>query len=143
MQAIKAVFDGVNFKPKQAIPVSGQYEVVITFVEQISIDPDTDKQERINREINFLKEISRLAADASDEVLTMDDFPRTKFSRELIVFDDEVYSYIQIGSDIQQFLMYLYFDLKKKSVHDELREWIFEYSSKQGKLWKKVYLHIR
>ena len=46
MQAIKAVFDGVNFKPKQAIPVSGQYEVVITFV---------------------------------------DDFPRTKFSRELIV----------------------------------------------------------
>ena len=78
MQAIKAVFDGVNFKPMQAIPVSGQYEVIITFVEQISIDPDTDKQERINREINFLKEISRLAADASDEVLTMDDFPRTK-----------------------------------------------------------------
>jgi len=90
MQAIKAVFDGVNFKPKQAIPVSGQYEVVITFVEQISISSDTDKQERINREINFLKEISRLAADASDEVLTMDDFPRTKFNRELVTFDDEV-----------------------------------------------------
>ena len=90
MQAIKAVFDGVNFKPKQAIPVSGQYEVVITFIEEISVDTDTDKQERINREINFLKEIFRLAADASDEVLTMDDFPRTKFSRELIVFDDEV-----------------------------------------------------
>jgi len=78
MQAIKAIFDGVNFKPKEAIPVRGQYEVVITFVEQISVSPDTDKQERINREINFLKEISRLAADASDEVLTMDDFPRTK-----------------------------------------------------------------
>jgi len=31
MQAIKAVFDGVTFKPKQVIPVSGQYEVVITF----------------------------------------------------------------------------------------------------------------
>ena len=70
MQAIKAIFDGVNFKPKEAIPVRGQYEVVITFVEQISVSPDTDKQERINREINFLKEISRLAADASDEVLT-------------------------------------------------------------------------
>ena len=77
MQAIKAIFDGVNFKPKQAISVSGQYEVVITFVEQIPISPVTDKQERINREIDFLKEISRLAADASDEVLTMDDFPRT------------------------------------------------------------------
>jgi len=90
MQAIKAIFDGVNFKPKQAIPVRGQYEVVITFVEQISISPDTDRQERISQEINFLKEISRLAADASDEVLTMDDFPRTKFNRELVTFDDEV-----------------------------------------------------
>jgi len=90
MQAIKAIFDGVNFKPTQAIPVRGQYEVVITFVEQISESPDMDKQERITREIDFLKEISRLAADANDEVLTMDDFPRTKFSRELIIFDDEV-----------------------------------------------------
>jgi len=35
MQAIKAVFDGVNFKPKQAIPVSEQYEVIITFVEPV------------------------------------------------------------------------------------------------------------
>ncbi|MCL2665434.1 MAG: DUF2281 domain-containing protein [Defluviitaleaceae bacterium] len=33
MQAIKAIFDGVHFKPKQPIPVSGQYEVVITFLE--------------------------------------------------------------------------------------------------------------
>ena len=74
----------------QAIPVRGQYEVVITFVEQISISSDTDRQARINREINFLKEISRLAADASDEALTMDDFPRTKFNRELVTFDDEV-----------------------------------------------------
>jgi len=54
MQAIKAVFDGVNFKPKEPIPVSGQYEVIITFVEQIAIDPDTDKQEKINREINLM-----------------------------------------------------------------------------------------
>ena len=88
MQAIKAIFDGVNFKPKQAIPVSGQYEVIITFVEQISTSPDTDKQDQINRDINFWKEFDRLAADASDEVLTMDDFPRTKFSRELIIFDN-------------------------------------------------------
>jgi hypothetical protein len=90
MQAIKAIFDGVNFKPKQAIPVSGQYEVVITFVEQISVSPDTDKQERINREIKFWKEIDRLAEESNDEVLSMDDFPRTRFSRELIIFDDEV-----------------------------------------------------
>jgi len=56
-------------------------------------------------------------------------------------YTDAHYPYIQIGSDIQHFLMYLYFDLKKKTIHAELREWIFEYSSKQGKLWKKVYLH--
>ena len=90
MQAIKAIFDGVNFKPKQAIPVSGQYEVVITFIEQISVNHDTDRPERINREINFLKEISRLAADSSDEVLDMANFERTKIGRELIIFDDEV-----------------------------------------------------
>jgi len=56
-------------------------------------------------------------------------------------YTDEHYPYVQIGSDIQYFLMYLYFDLKKKSMCDELREWIFEYSCRQGKLWKKVYLH--
>ncbi|MCL2212576.1 MAG: hypothetical protein FWB93_01915 [Oscillospiraceae bacterium] len=82
MQAIKAVFDGVNFRPLQAIPVSGQYEVVITFVEQISTDSDTEKQERIKKELKFLEEISNLVAESSDEVLTMNDFPRTKFSRE-------------------------------------------------------------
>ena len=90
MQAIKAIYDGVKFNPKQAIPVNGQYEVVITFVEQISTITDTGKQDQINTDLNFWKEISRLAADSSDEVLTMDDFPRTKFNRGLIVFDDEV-----------------------------------------------------
>ena len=90
MQAVKAIYDGFQFKPIQPIPVIGQYEVVITFVEQISINSDTDRQERIKREIDFLKEIYRLAADASDDALTMDDFPRIKFNRELVTFDDEV-----------------------------------------------------
>ena len=83
MQAIKAVYDGVDFKPKQAIPVSGQYEVVITFLEQISANPVTDKQERINQEIKFWKEFNKLAEDASDEVLDMANFERTKIGREL------------------------------------------------------------
>ena len=90
MQAIKAIFDGVNFKPKQAIPVSGQYEVVITFIEQISVSPNTDKQEQINRDIKFWKEINRLAEESNDEVLDMANFERNKFSHELIIFDDEV-----------------------------------------------------
>ena len=36
MQAIKAIYDGAGFKPKQPIPVQGHYEVVITFVEPIN-----------------------------------------------------------------------------------------------------------
>jgi len=87
MQAIKAVYDGVNFKPKQEIPVSGQYEVVITFIEQLSAN---SAQDQIKADLNFWKEFDKLAADSSDEMLSMDDFPRTKFNRELIVFDDEV-----------------------------------------------------
>ena len=36
MQAIKAIYDGVNFMPTQPIPVEGKYEVVITFIEPIN-----------------------------------------------------------------------------------------------------------
>ena len=54
-------------------------------------------------------------------------------------YTDEHYPYIQMGSDIDHFLMYLYFDLKKKSIYDGLREWVFDYTDK---LWKKVYLRI-
>jgi len=86
MQAIKAIFDGIHFKPKQPIPVSGQYEVVITFVEQISIST----QDQLSSDINFWKEFDSAASSASDEVLSLDDFPRTKFNRPLVVFDDEV-----------------------------------------------------
>ena len=82
MQAIKAVYDGINFKPKQPIPVSGQYEVVITFVEQISASSVTDSHDQISIDINFWEEFDRLVAGASDEILSLDDFPRTKIGRE-------------------------------------------------------------
>jgi predicted DNA-binding antitoxin AbrB/MazE fold protein len=35
MYAIKARFDGTNFKPMQPIPVKEDYEVVITFIEPV------------------------------------------------------------------------------------------------------------
>ncbi|MCL1884332.1 MAG: hypothetical protein FWF81_11365 [Defluviitaleaceae bacterium] len=89
MQAIKAIYDGVSFNPKQSIPVSGQYEVVITFVEQISANPAPSIQDQINADLNFWKEFDKLSAGASDEVLSMNDFPCTKFNRDLIVFEDE------------------------------------------------------
>jgi len=40
MHTIKAIYDGVNFKPMQPIPVKGNYEVFITFIEPIEqIEP--------------------------------------------------------------------------------------------------------
>ena len=35
MHAIKAIYDGTNFRLMQPIPVKGNYEVVITFVEPL------------------------------------------------------------------------------------------------------------
>jgi len=53
MCAIKAIYDGANFKPKQPIAIQGQYEVVITFIEPTEktrdynprylLEPDTSK----------------------------------------------------------------------------------------------------
>jgi len=39
MYTIKAVFDGINFKPIQPIPVTENYEVIITFLEPIKKNP--------------------------------------------------------------------------------------------------------
>jgi len=36
MYAVKAIYDGVSFKPKQPILIKEQYEVVITFIEPIN-----------------------------------------------------------------------------------------------------------
>ena len=44
MYAVKAIHDGVNFKPKQPISVKGKYEVVITFLEPVSDDAASEKQ---------------------------------------------------------------------------------------------------
>ena len=35
MTAIKAIYDGINFKPLHPIPVKGNYEVLITFLEPL------------------------------------------------------------------------------------------------------------
>jgi predicted DNA-binding antitoxin AbrB/MazE fold protein len=35
MHAIKAIYDGKGFKPKEPIPVNGEYEVIITFTAPI------------------------------------------------------------------------------------------------------------
>ena len=88
MQAIKAIYDGTVFKPQQPIPVQGQYEVVITFIEQIALD-DIGKREAKKTDLEYWQEFKNLAEDSRDEILSVDDFPRTKFNRELILFDED------------------------------------------------------
>ena len=88
MQAIKAIYDGAVFKPRQPIPVQGQYEVVITFIEQIALD-DIGKREAKKTDLEYWQEFKNLAEDSRDEILSVDDFPRTKFNRELILFDED------------------------------------------------------
>ena len=54
MQAIKAVYDGFSFKPKQPIPVQGHYDVVITFIEPIVVESDEKQVSKIK--LGFLKD---------------------------------------------------------------------------------------
>ena len=57
MYAIKAIYDGVNFKPRQPISVSGKYEVVITFLEPIEdeIGDEQPKKRPLSELRGFLK----------------------------------------------------------------------------------------
>ena len=87
MQAIKAVYDGVNFTPKQPVPVQGHYEVVILFLEPTEPDK-SDESATLKSNIDFWQEYKKLLADSNDEILSPDDFTRSKISRDLIIFDD-------------------------------------------------------
>ena len=66
MYAIKAIYDGNDFKPKQPITVKGQYEVVITFVEPIG--------EVINEGQTKKRPISELRGLLKGKVWISDDF---------------------------------------------------------------------
>ncbi|MCL2321121.1 MAG: DUF2281 domain-containing protein [Oscillospiraceae bacterium] len=48
MYSIKAIYDGINFKPIQPIPVKEEYEVVITFIQPMKKNMvDVDKSVKI------------------------------------------------------------------------------------------------
>ena len=52
MRAIKAIYDGKNFKPTQAIPVNEEFEVIITFIKP------TKKPEQNGRRSDLLSPVS-------------------------------------------------------------------------------------
>ena len=57
MQAIKAVYDGLTFIPRQPVTVQGQYEVVITFLEPIEPAEQATNQDEINKRREMLKSL--------------------------------------------------------------------------------------
>jgi hypothetical protein len=54
MQAIKAIYDGGAFTPKQPIPIPGPSEVVMTFSEPIPAQQDNAPTRKIG--VGFLKD---------------------------------------------------------------------------------------
>ena len=54
MQAIKAIYDGINFKPTQPVPVQGHYDVVITFLEPRVAKLNENQSKEIK--LGFLKD---------------------------------------------------------------------------------------
>ena len=63
MQAIKAIYDGMNFKPKQPVPVKGYYKVVITFIEPLSVDANAKE----NEDLQFWRDFDAFVDDARIE----------------------------------------------------------------------------
>ena len=53
MYAVKAIYDGTEFKPIQPITVKGEYEVIITFIEPIK--KSSEKKTCILREPDTTK----------------------------------------------------------------------------------------
>jgi len=77
MEAIKAIYDGKTFTPKQPVPVIGQYEVVITFIEPIvqnvSVGNDTVKLPRKTVK-GLLKDKVWMAADFNEPLEEMKEY---------------------------------------------------------------------
>ena len=67
MYAVKAIYDGVNFKPSQPISVSGKYEVVITFLEPVKDNIAIDEQPK-------KRPLSELRGILKGKVWMADDF---------------------------------------------------------------------
>ena len=67
MYAVKAIYDGYNFKPKQPISLKGKHEVVITFLEPVMEDA-------VNNEKFGKRPFSELRGLLKGKVWMSDDF---------------------------------------------------------------------
>jgi hypothetical protein len=67
MYAVKAIYDGFNFKPIQPIAVTGKHEVIITFLEPV-------RESHIINEEPKKRPLSELRGFLKDKVRMVDDF---------------------------------------------------------------------
>ena len=67
MQTIKAIYDGTDFKPIQAIPVKGSYNVFITFIEPIKKDMASIEEQKKQSQSDFI-------GSWKDKIWIADDF---------------------------------------------------------------------
>ena len=63
MQAIRAIYDGVNFMPQQPIPVQGKCEVIITFLETTKAQLAEEPIDYIERMCGSLADYPEMSVD--------------------------------------------------------------------------------
>ena len=77
MQAIKAIYDGITFRPKQPIPVKEQYEVVITFIEpvtKLSKNEFQAKKRPVSELRGLLKDKVWMSSDFNEPLEEMEEY---------------------------------------------------------------------
>jgi len=77
MYAIDAIYDGLNFKPIQPIPVKENYKVVITFIEPVEKDvTNIDEPMKLPRSTirGFLREKVWMADDFNEPLDVMKEY---------------------------------------------------------------------
>ena len=74
MYAIKAIYDGTNFRPIQPIPVKENYEVVITFIEPVEKDSITPIKLPRSAMRGLLKGKVQMAGDFNEPLEEMKEY---------------------------------------------------------------------
>jgi len=83
VQALQGYFDkGVFYQQGDPVALPERKMMIINVLD---IPIESEK----NLDIDFWKAFDKLAIDSLDEKLSLDDFPQTKFNRNLVVFDEE------------------------------------------------------
>ena len=82
MQAIRAIYDGINFMPIQPIPVRGKCEVIITFLETAETTEPVNPVISAGEPVDYIEKLCGSLADYPE--MSVDKFlERTRKDRDL------------------------------------------------------------